>query len=266
MCAPSVEAIRNDQGAPVRLAGATQDITERVKARELLRESEEHLKKAEQLAQVGHWHWDLRANRVSGSEEMFRIFGKPNNYIPSYEGFLQDLVPQDRERVERLIRASLARKIGHSLDYQIAHPNGDLKTISCIWEVLLDEEGLPMRVFGTCQDITDSRRAQEESFARQKLESLGVLAGGIAHDFINLLGGILVEAELAETDLAAGLAPSEEIQRIKLVAIRGAEIVRELMIYAGQDQTALLEAVDLSRLVEEILELLRDLDLANMRY
>ena len=75
-----VEAIRNDQGAPVRLAGATQDITERVKARELLRESEEHLKKAERLAQVGHWHWDLRANRVSGSEEMFRIFGKPANY------------------------------------------------------------------------------------------------------------------------------------------------------------------------------------------
>ena len=70
-----VEAIRDDQGAPVRLAGATQDITEQVEARELLRESEQHLKNAERLAQVGHWHWDLRANRVSGSEEVFRIFG-----------------------------------------------------------------------------------------------------------------------------------------------------------------------------------------------
>ena len=58
-----------------------------------------------------------------------------------------------------------------------------------------------MRVFGTCQDITDSRRAQEEALARQKLESLGVLAGGIAHDFNNLLGGILAEAELVEADL-----------------------------------------------------------------
>jgi nitrogen-specific signal transduction histidine kinase/CheY-like chemotaxis protein len=126
-----------------------------------------------------------------------------------------------------------------------------------MWEVSLDEDESPVRVFGTCQDITDSRRAQEEVLARQKLEGLGVLAAGIAHDFNNLLGGILAESELAETDLAAGLAPSEEIQRIKLVAIRGAEIVRELMIFAGQDQTTLVELVDVSRLVEEILELLR---------
>ena len=252
-----VEVIRNDQGAPVRLAGATQDITEQVEARELLRESEQHLKNAERLAQVGHWHWDLRANRVSGSEEMFRIFGKPKNYIPSYEEFLQDLMPQDRERVERLIRDSLARKIGHSIEYQIAHPNGDLRTISCIWEVLLDEEGSPVRVFGTCQDITDSRREQQESFARQKLESLGVLAGGIAHDFNNLLGGILAEAELVEEDLPAGTSVGEEIERIKAVAIHGAEIVRELMIYAGQDQTSLIEPVDLSLLVEKMLELLK---------
>jgi two-component system, cell cycle sensor histidine kinase and response regulator CckA len=252
-----VEAIRNDEGAPVRLAGATQDITERVKARELLRESEEHLKKAERLAQVGHWHWDLRANRVSGSEEMFRIFGKPNNYIPSYEGFLQDLMPQDRERLGRLIRDSLARKTGDSMEYKIAHPNGDLRTISCIWEVLLDEEGSPVRVFGTCQDITDSRRTQEAAVARHKLESLGVLAGGIAHDFNNLLGGILAEAELVEDDLPAGSSVVEEIGKIKEVAIRGSEIVRELMLYAGHDQAHLVEPVDLSELVEDMLELLK---------
>jgi len=97
-----VEAIRDDQGTPVRIAGATQDITEQVKAWELLRESEEHLKDAERLAQLGHWHWDLRDNRVSGSQEMFRIFGKPQNFMPSYEGFLQDLMPHDRERMEQL--------------------------------------------------------------------------------------------------------------------------------------------------------------------
>ncbi len=252
-----VEVIRNDQGAPVRLAGATQDITEQVNARELLRDSEGRLKNAERLAQVGHWQWDLRANRVSGSEEMFRIFGKPKDYKPSFEGFLQDLMPPDRERLERLIRDSLARKIGHSVEYQIAHPNGNLRTISCLWELSLDEDGSPVRVFGTCQDITDSRRTQEEAFARQKLESLGVLAGGIAHDFNNLLGGILAEAELVEADLPAGSSPVEELQRIKAVAIHGAEIVRELMIYAGQDQTSLVEPVDLSWLVEEMLELLK---------
>ena len=74
-----------------------------------------------------------------------------------------------------------------------------LRTISCIWEVLLDDEGLPVQMFGTFQDITDSRRAQEESFARQKLESVGTLASGIAHDFNDLLGAVVAQAELALT-------------------------------------------------------------------
>ena len=113
------------------------------------------------------------------------------------------------------------------------------------------------RIVGACIDTTDFKRTQEEALARQKLESLGVLAGGIAHDFNNLLGGIHSEAELAEMDLAIGSAAREEIQRIKTAAIRGSEIVRELMIYAGESQKDLNEEVDLSRLVEEMLKLLK---------
>jgi two-component system cell cycle sensor histidine kinase/response regulator CckA len=86
---------------------------------------------------------------------------------------------------------------------------------------------------------------------------VGVLAGGIAHDFNNLLAGILAEAELAETELEEGESPLEGIQRIRLAAGRGAEIVRELMIYAGQDNGGPVEPVDLSRLVEEMLELVK---------
>ena len=113
------------------------------------------------------------------------------------------------------------------------------------------------QVVGACQDITDLRRAQAESFARQKLESVGVLASGIAHDFNNVLGGILAQAELIESDLAAGLSASEEIAIVKAAAIRGGEIVRQLMIYAGQDQASPIESVELSRLVEEMLRLLK---------
>jgi PAS domain S-box-containing protein len=94
------------------------------------------------------------------------------------------------------------------------------------------------------------------TFKRQKLESLGVLAGGIAHDFNNLLGSILAETDVALADLAAGSSPAEEIYKIKAVAIRASEIVRQLMIYAGQER-AQLEPVDISRLVEEMLELLK---------
>jgi two-component system cell cycle sensor histidine kinase/response regulator CckA len=112
------------------------------------------------------------------------------------------------------------------------------------------------RIVGACIDITDFKRTQEVALARQKLESLGVLAGGIAHDFNNLLGGILAQAELAETELAGGSIPGQELQAIKNVAIRAGEMVRELMVYSGQDE-ARLEPLDLSLLVDEMLELVK---------
>jgi PAS domain S-box-containing protein len=123
--------------------------------------------------------------------------------------------------------------------------------------LIRDQKGEPLYGLAIIEDITDVKRKQEEALARQKLEGLGVLAGGIAHDFNNLLGGILAEAELTEAELPVGSPAVDEIQRIKQSAIRGAEIVRELMIYSGQDARPAIEAVDLSRLVEEMLNLLK---------
>jgi nitrogen-specific signal transduction histidine kinase/ActR/RegA family two-component response regulator len=122
--------------------------------------------------------------------------------------------------------------------------------------VLLDEDGSPARMFGTCQDVTDPKRAQEDAFARQKLESLGTLASGIAHDFNNLLGAILAQAELATAEPATGSHVDEALKQIRQVAIRGSEIVRQLMIYAGKE-SEVPGLVNVSGVVEEMLGLLR---------
>jgi PAS domain-containing protein len=100
-----VEEIKDYRGIAVRTLGALQDITEQVKAAELLRENDERLKNAERLAHVGSWRWDLKSNKVSWSEEMFHIFGQPPTYEPSYEDILQAVLPQDRDRVERAVEA-----------------------------------------------------------------------------------------------------------------------------------------------------------------
>jgi PAS domain S-box-containing protein len=135
----------------------------------------------------------------------------------------------------------------------------DLKTIwvSLTASLISNARGEPLHGLFMIEDITEMKRNQEEAIIRQKLEGLGLLAGGIAHDFNNLLGSILTEAELAQSDLGAGNSPSEEIARIKTVAIRGSEIVRQLMIFAGQGQSSTLEPIALSRLTEEMLELTR---------
>jgi signal transduction histidine kinase/CheY-like chemotaxis protein/streptogramin lyase len=225
------------------------------KARQL-RRSEDRLKNAERLAHVGHWDWDVKANQLSWSEEMFRIFDVGQDYTPTYEGFVQAVIPQDRQRLDLWANECLTKKSGQSIEFQVTRPNGDVRIISCTSAVSLDDEGLAMRLFGACQDITDSRRAQQEDFARKKLESVGTLASGIAHDFNNLLGGVLAQADLALAKSDSRACPQKELATIRNVAIRGSEIVRQLMMYSGKESEG-LELVDVSRIVVEMLELLK---------
>jgi PAS domain S-box-containing protein len=252
----SVAPVFDNKGTCTHLVGSVHDITQHQQDEAALRESEERLKNAERLAHVGSWRWDLQSDEVGWSEEMFHIFGKRQDYTPSYEGMLQAVIPRDRERMRREIRDALADHSGFSSEVQIARLSGDLRTITCIGEALPDEDGLPVSFLGACQDITDLRRAQRADLARQKLESIGTLASGIAHDFNNLLGSVLVQAEVALRGLAIGSNPEGELKTIRDVALRGSEIVRELMIYAGKD-SAVAELVNVSNIVKEMLELLK---------
>jgi two-component system, cell cycle sensor histidine kinase and response regulator CckA len=158
--------------------------------------------------------------------------------------------------VEGAAKHCLEEKGRSSVEYRIVRPDGDVRTVMSVSEVLPDEDGHPGSVFGAFQDITEVKRAQVETAARQKLESVGTLASGIAHDFNNLLGGVLAQTELALSELAAGVNPGEELRAIRDVAIRGSEIVRELMIYAGKE-TGAVGLVDVSRTVQEMLGLLK---------
>ena len=225
------------------------------KARQL-RTSENRLKNAERLAHVGHWDWDVKSGSLAWSEEMFRIFGQPNDYTPGFDACLQAVISQHRERVERWMKTCLADARGGSIEFQIARPDGEFRTVHCTSEVVLDEEGRPASMFGACQDVTDARRAQQEILERQKLESVGTLAGGIAHDFNNLLGGVVAQAELALGELDAGSTPQAELNAIRDVALQGSEIVRQLMIYAGKE-SAVAGPADVSEIVREMLELLK---------
>jgi signal transduction histidine kinase/CheY-like chemotaxis protein len=110
--------------------------------------------------------------------------------------------------------------------------------------------------FSAVLNITGIKRVREEELARQKLESVGTLASGIAHDFNNLLGSVLASTELALAEVEDGQSPAENLHRIRDVAVRGAEIVRQLMIYAGEE-SPVCESVDVSSVVDEMVELLK---------
>ena len=136
-------------------------------------------------------------------------------------------------------------------DYPIGRLTGIVSVVPTF-----DEKGTCTHLVGSVHDVTDLRRAQAVDLARQKLESLGTLAAGIAHDFNNLLGGVLVQAEMALMDLAAGSNPQGELKAIQDVALRGADLVRQIMIYGGKEGAA-VELVDVSQTIREMLVLLK---------
>jgi signal transduction histidine kinase/CheY-like chemotaxis protein len=238
------------------LARLAADLIEQKLIEERLRASEARLMSAQRLAKLGSWERDDVSGNTVFSDEMLSILGMPGYPPRTLAEFLSYVHPEDRERVwEGGMRG---RSTGASVtgEYRIVRADGEVRFVRSVNEIIRNERGALIRVVGATQDITDFKRGQEESAARQKLESVGTLASGIAHDFNNLLGGVLAQAELALDQLAAGSRPEEELKAIRNVAIRGAEIVRELMIYAGKD-SEVRGLVDVSQIVKEMLELLR---------
>ncbi len=240
-----------------RAQAIVRDITERKRAEAALRESEERFRRVFEegplgLALVGK---DYHFLKVNGA--LCQMVGYSETELLQMS-FADITHPDDLRANVELAAKLFKREIPfYQLQKRYVRKNGEIIWIKLTASVLRDQRDEALYGLGMIEDMTEIRRTQEETLARQKLESLGVLAGGIAHDFNNLLGGILAEAELVEADLPPYSSPVEEIKRIKQSALRGSEIVRELMIYAGQNQTVLFEAVDVSQLAEEILELLK---------
>jgi len=170
---------------------------------------------------------------------------------------IEILVPEASRSSHTVFRESFGqhprvRSIGSGRDLLAQRKDGSRFPVEIGLNPVLTAEG-PC-VLASVVDITERKRSEQEALARQKLENLGVMARGVAHDFNNLMGSILIETE----DLLAGLAPeSSEFQaavRIKTISVRAAEIVRELMGYAKEENT-LFEPLDLSRLIRDMFQL-----------
>jgi PAS domain S-box-containing protein len=247
---------RYRHGEFIGFIGSGLDLTERKLMEERLRANETRLKNAQRLTRIGSWERGVQSGNDYWSDEMFRLYGLRNDGPPTFSAFLNFVYPQDRRKLLEAHQQVLSSDAPLDIEFRIIRSHGEVRYVHTILEAVRNDRGVVVRTVGATQDITDQKRAQEESFARQKLESVGTLAGGIAHDFNNLLGAVLAQAELAMAQLAAGSPADEELKAIRDVAIRGSDIVRQLMIYAGKESD-ILEPVDVSKAVQGMLGLLR---------
>lgn len=156
----SATAITDADGKYVMSRSVIYDMSERKRAEETLRESEANLNRAQEIAHLGSWHLNVARNRLTWSDEVFRIFGLPTGTPLTYEAFLDRVSSEDRDAVDRAWMAAL-----HGAPYDVEHRisvNGDVKWVRERAEVEFDADGRALRGIGTVQDITERKRAEEE--------------------------------------------------------------------------------------------------------
>lgn len=234
------------------------DLLERERNEQVLRESEERFRNMADGAPTLIW--------VSGPDKLCTFFNKGwlafTGRTMEQElgnGWTAGVHPDDLERCLTTYTSSFDDRRDFEMEYRLRRADGTYRWVLDIGVPRFDAGSLFAGYIGSCIDTTDFKRSQEQLLAAQKLESLGVLAAGMAHNFRNLLGSIFGETDLALSELAPDVPARENVERIGVIASRASEIINLLIAYAGNgDDPAMSEPVDLSSLVEDVLSNLRN--------
>ena len=198
------------------------------------------------------------------SDEAYRIMGvDPATFVPTSENFLSLVVPEDRPKV---LAANADADAGHCpepIEYCIRRSTSELRYIRHESELVFDSYGRPTAVADVLHDMTELRAAEARQRElehqlrhSQKLEALGTLAGGIAHDLNNTLSPIVVLSELLLASAPTGSEQQRDIETVLHSARHGRELVRSILGFSRK-QEGVISLLDMAETVRETVQMLR---------
>ncbi|HEX2556494.1 MAG TPA: PAS domain-containing protein [Microvirga sp.] len=237
--------------------GTLADIHESRIAGEQLARSEERYRLAARAVQGVVWDWDLVHDQIHWTEGILGVFGySPEDVDPAASWWVERLHPEDHDRIMSSIQAVIDGQ-DHTWDaeYRFRRANGTYAHVFDRAFMMRSADGRPLRMVGAIQDLSDRLRLEAQLRQSQKMEAVGQLTGGVAHDFNNMLTVILGNAELLmeqieDPGLYALAKMTEE------TASRAAELTQKLLTF-GRRQTLKAEPVMLDEVVHSMVGLLK---------
>jgi PAS domain S-box-containing protein len=250
-----VAPMRDQAGAIATVLAITRDISARKRSEATMRESEERFRQVVENINEVFWLSEVDGRRVLYVSPRFEeVWGQSCAALyASPLRWLESVHPEDRGRVE----AALARWRGepHDESYRIVRPDGGERWVRARVFPVNDASGRAYRMVGLAEDITERKRLEAEVMRAHRVESIGRLANGIAHDMNNILAPIVMAAPL----LKMGLPPDETekiLDAIENNAKRGADLVRQLLFFSRGVEGG-RGTVDPGKLIQEITDIAR---------
>ncbi|MDD3049642.1 MAG: response regulator [Candidatus Cloacimonetes bacterium] len=239
--------------------------------RNAYQQSEQKLKEAEEIADIGHWDYNIITGTTLWSDQIYRIFGfRPGSCQACYRSFLKQIHPDDRKRVNQCFRNSLRKANLNELEHRLKLKDGTIKYVHSRLQTQFDDYGKPNYVMGILQNIT-SKKLNEIKIAEQrqkeiemmkkmeesqKLETIGILAGGIAHDFNNILTGIIGFSQIGLMSLDDQKEIKNSFMEILQAGNRAKELVQQILKFSRQAEMKALP-MSIKPILREIIKFMR---------
>jgi PAS domain S-box-containing protein len=230
------------------------DVTAQVDRERALVQSQARLELAVEATGIGLWSWDSASGKSEWSERMHQIMGRAEPLDPT--AYVRIAVhPDDRASVRSAIEKMQAGEHSRWISHRIVREDGDVRWIIPCVSVTRDAEGGGVRIIGGSIDVTQTHFLEERVRQAERMESLGTLTAGVAHNFNNLLAVIRASLDLIAAQVTddARAAHADALHATD----RAAEVVRQLMTFAGNRRTAEPEQRSLAELAGAAVRLCR---------
>jgi len=242
------------------------DISTRRLAEAVLRNAERRLRDAQRVAHVGSWDRDLATGAITWSEELSALYGvDPAQPVPGFDQLGRFYTAESWRALSAAVARTVSTGLPFTLDVEIVRADGTTIWATTNCEALRDGKGLITGTRGTVLDITERKRAEQDKdgltaqlLQAQKMEAVGRLAGGVAHDFNNMLAVIVGHAELALENLPPADDTRRDLEEIHAAAQKSASLTRQLLAFARK-QTIRPQTLAINQTVAETLKMLRRL-------